>query len=84
MDFEQIDLAALVTALESRSSRLSLRGFVRGRTEVRDAVIERLGCSELAAEELVDMLVGRGFLRFNGDPASARGGGIWIIHPDAS
>lgn len=81
MELEQIDLAALAAALERRP-RLSLSGFVRGRTEVRDAVIDQLACSASVAEELVDTLVGRGFLRFQGDPAKAQGGGYWTMHPD--
>lgn len=85
MDFEELDLAALAARLESESvSRLSLSGFVRGRTAVRDAIVEGLACSESAAEALVDILVGRGFLRFEGDPAKAQGGGFWRFHPDAS
>jgi hypothetical protein len=82
LDLEQIDLASLADRLQT--SRLSLEGYLRGRTEMRDAVIETLACSELEAEQLVDTLVGRGFVQFSGDPASAGGGGVWTIHPDAS
>ncbi len=83
LDLEQIDLAALAAGLEHRVFGSSLAGWVRGRTHLRDAVIERLACSELEAERLVDVLVSRGFLCFSGDPGSAQGGEIWTIHPEA-
>jgi hypothetical protein len=82
LDLEQIDLALLTAELERRVSGPSLAGWVRGRTKVRDAVVEKLACSELEAEQLVDMLIGRRFLRFSGDPASAQGGGLWTIDPN--
>jgi hypothetical protein len=33
-----------------------------GRTLLRDAVVEHLGCSQLAGEQIIDTMVGRGFL----------------------
>jgi len=82
MDFEQIDLAALAATLEHRLRGRPLDGFVRGRTELRDAAAERLGCSLLEAETLVELLVGRGFLRFLGDATSAEGAGRWTLRSE--
>lgn len=66
---EEIDLAALAAALEVVFSAGIVIGYVQGRTAIRDAVVAHLSCSELEAEMLVDTMVSRGFLRFQGDPA---------------
>jgi hypothetical protein len=67
---EEIDLAALAAALERAfTGKGAPTGYVEGRTAIRDAVTEHLGCSELEAELLVDTMVSEGFLRFEGDPA---------------
>jgi hypothetical protein len=79
-DVEEVDLASLAAALQGALGDSPLEGYVRGRTVLRDAVAEHLGCSEAEAERLVETMVGRGFLRFEGDPASAEAGGArWTI-----
>jgi hypothetical protein len=65
---EEVDLAVLVEALSSRFGRTPPSGYLGGRTALRDAVADELGCSDLEAEELVDTLVARGFVRYEGDP----------------
>jgi hypothetical protein len=68
---EEIDLAELVAALRARFAGDVPAGYLDGRTALRDAVAERLGCSALEAEAIVDTLVARGFVRYLGDPAAA-------------
>jgi len=79
LNVEEIDLAALCAALR-RVFDVPPSGYLRGRTAVRDAVVEHLGCSELEAEQLVETMIGLGFLRFQGDPTSApESDEIWKI-----
>jgi hypothetical protein len=61
-DPEDVDLAALRSLLEHRCGAF-VEGEVVGRTQLRDAVAQHLGCSALDAELVVDTMVGRGFLR---------------------
>jgi hypothetical protein len=68
---EEIDLAELTRSLRARLAGAAPAGYLDGRTALRNAVTEELGCSELEAEELVDTLVAGGFVRYQGDPASA-------------
>lgn len=79
-DPEEIDLAVLARELVAVLRESSLEGYVVGRTRLRDAVAGTLRCSQLDAERLVDTMVGRGFLRFDGDTA-ASGPGAWRIDP---
>lgn len=60
-DPEQIDLAVLTRALRSAFDA-PIEGAIVGRTAVRDAVARELRCSQLQAEQLVDTMIGRGFL----------------------
>ncbi|MEP7121621.1 MAG: hypothetical protein ABJE95_11950 [Byssovorax sp.] len=79
-DVEQVDLAALAAGLSRTFQDSSPAGYIRGRTVIRDAVGAQLGCSEVEAERLVETMIGRGFLRFTGDPAAATAGdAIWSI-----
>ena len=43
-------------------------GYLRGKSLMRDLLVHMKGFSELEAEELIDTLELRGFLRFLGDP----------------
>jgi len=65
------DLEQLSRRLVERD--LSLDGYVLGMTSIRDAVAELESCSLERAEELVEILQGRGFVRFEGDPARVSG-----------
>ena len=65
---EDVDLATLVESLRRRFAAARPVGFLEGRTALRDAAAEELDCSDLEAEEIVDTLVARGFLRYEGDP----------------
>lgn len=68
---EDIDLAAVAAALGRVFEASPARGYVRGRTALRDAVQDHLRCSSGTAERIVDTMIGRGFLRFEGDPSTA-------------
>jgi hypothetical protein len=44
-------------------------GYLRGKSLMRDVLVQRNRLSELEAEEIVDTLELQGFLHFLGDPA---------------
>jgi len=68
-DPEAIDLAALVRHLHALVGP-AVEGAVVGRTRLRDEVARHLGCSMLDAENIIDTMIGRGFLvRSDGDEA---------------
>jgi hypothetical protein len=71
LSIEEIDLAELTASLRARFAGAAPVGYLDGRTALRDAVGDALGCSALEAEEIVDTLVARGFVRYQGDPAAA-------------
>jgi hypothetical protein len=58
---EAVDLAALARVLEEACGEAPV-GAVMGRTRLRDGVVQHLGCSQLEGEQIVDTMVGRGFL----------------------
>jgi hypothetical protein len=61
-DPESVDLASLRDVLAARCGAF-LEGELLGRTRLRDEVARHLVCSMLEAEQVVDTMVGRGFLR---------------------
>lgn len=78
LDVERVDLAALVAMMRERFAS-PLRGPMVGRTQMRDAVAEHLGCSLLEAEQLVDTVVARGFVHLHRD---AEGRELWRLSPE--
>jgi len=77
---DPIDLEQLTRSLFDRVP--SLEGYVIGRTSVRDAVVDIAGCSEERAEEIVELLQGEGFLRFEGNPAKLSDRPErWVLEP---
>ncbi|UQA62440.1 hypothetical protein [Polyangium aurulentum] len=52
--------------------------YMPGKTLLRDALCDRFGLSQLAAEELCDELEGAGLVRFVATPEGVG----WNIHPD--
>lgn len=65
MDLEQIDLAGVARTLRERFGGGALEeDYLDGRTLIRDAITDSLGCSELEAEEIVDTMEAREYLRF--------------------
>lgn len=67
VDPENIDLSELAGQLAARFRAVAPAGYVRGKGELRAAVVAILDCSELEAERLVDTMEGRGLLRYEGD-----------------
>jgi hypothetical protein len=61
-DPESIDLAELVGYLRESCGHC-IEDEVVGRTLLRDQVVGKLNCSMLEAEQLVDTLISRGFVR---------------------
>ena len=79
MNIEELDLATVAAMLQRELGGQGPEGFVRGRTVLRDLVMRAQACSALEAEELVDTMIGRGFLKFSGDPTEAAGVGVWDV-----
>lgn len=71
VSLEDLDLEELTRSLRERLAGSPPAGYLVGRTALRDAVTDELHCSELMAEEIVDTLVSRGFVRYEGNPAAA-------------
>ena len=65
---EEIDLDELRRQLAERFRGAAPRGYVRGKGDLRVAVVAILKCSEAEAEQLVDTMEGRGLIRYEGDP----------------
>ena len=68
---EEIDLNDLRRQLAARFGEAPPAGYVRGKGDLRAAVVALLKCSELEAEQLVDTLESRRLIRYQGDPADA-------------
>lgn len=86
LDVESIDLLELSVWLERQPALpAGLGGYLEGKTRLREAVRDKLGCSELEAEQVTDTLVARGFVTFRGSDSalSLPGGapGFWEITP---
>ncbi len=80
---EDVDLCSLAMLLERSFGAELDEGYLDGRTTLRDAVASALGCSSLEAEELVDTLEARGYVRFPRlpDDTHSRRAQRWTIHP---
>lgn len=76
---EEIDLAVLAASMVQAFAGSPPAGYVEGKTALRDWVVSRLDCSELEAEQIVDTMVARGFLRFTGDPGASLDDGVWQL-----
>lgn len=61
---EDIDLAQLADAVRRSYGRHLVASYLRGKTLIRDAIAEHLGCSEFESEELVETLELQGYIRF--------------------
>jgi len=77
LDVDAIDLAQLAFDLRARLGALS-DDYLDGRTVIRDAVADRLGCSILEAEALTDTLEAAGYLRFPLLPDDTHAGRVII------
>lgn len=61
---EDVDLAQLTAGLRRRYGRHLYASYLRGKTLLRDAAEEALGCSAYQAEELIETLELQGYIRF--------------------
>jgi hypothetical protein len=81
---DDVDLSELSFALNRRFKNEPPVGYSRGRAALEDAVVEKLGCTPIRAEQLVRALVEWGFIRFDGDSREIEGPeGAWQIVPYA-
>jgi hypothetical protein len=65
---DDLDLQELTADLKSTLAPGEPVGYLRGKSLMRNVLVARRGFSELEAEELIDTLELRGYLRFLGDP----------------
>ncbi|MFP2898380.1 hypothetical protein [Corallococcus sp. 4LFB] len=83
---DDLDLRKLTADLKSRLGPGEPVGYLRGKSLMRDMLLDMREnqFSELEAEELVDTLESRGFVRFLGDPAERSvADAPWDISPHA-
>ncbi|MDY7225256.1 hypothetical protein [Hyalangium rubrum] len=81
---DDLDLRQLTAELKASLGPGEPVGYLRGKSLMRDILVERKGFSELEAEELIDTLELRGFLRFLGDPTERSvADSHWEISPHA-
>lgn len=84
MNLDDLDLAELAQALRHRAPPGEPKGYLRGKAALRDLVRAIVGCSELEAEDLVETMESRGYLRFEGNPAErSHALAPWAIDPAA-
>lgn len=65
---EDLDLRQLTADLKHMLAPGEPIGYLRGKALMRDMLVDTKGFSQYEAEELIDTLELRGFLRFLGDP----------------
>ncbi|HEX8436957.1 hypothetical protein [Archangium sp.] len=65
---DDLDLRQLTAELKHRLAPGEPVGYLRGKSLMRDLLVHMKDFSEYEAEELIDTLELRGFLRFLGDP----------------
>lgn len=81
---EDLDLRQLTADLKAALGPGEPVGYLRGKSLMRNLLVEMKGFSELEAEELIDTLELRGFLRFLGDPTERSvADSHWDITPHA-
>ncbi len=66
---EDVDLKRLAEDLENRLRHHPPYGYLRGKSLMRDVLVEEHRFSQLEAEELIDTLEMQGYLQFLGDPS---------------
>ncbi|MFP2934039.1 hypothetical protein ACLESO_54720 [Pyxidicoccus sp. 3LG] len=81
---EDLDLQQLTAELKRTLGPGEPVGYLRGKALMRDVLVSMRGFSELEAEELIDTLELRGFLKFLGDPSERSvADAHWDISPHA-
>jgi hypothetical protein len=74
---EEVDLAELALAIEVELRDVDLAGYVRGQTAIRELVARHLHASDVLAENVVETMIGQGFLSYLGDPSRTGDEGRW-------
>ncbi|AEI66061.1 hypothetical protein [Corallococcus macrosporus] len=81
---EDLDLQQLTADLKNALGPGEPIGYLRGKSVMRNLLVDLRGFSELEAEELIDTMELRGFLRFLGDPTERSvADAHWDISPHA-
>ncbi|HZI13479.1 MAG TPA: hypothetical protein VE153_24070 [Myxococcus sp.] len=81
---DDLDLQQLTAELKSALGPGEPIGYLRGKSLMRNVLVDMKGFSELEAEELIDTLELRGFLRFLGDTTERSvADAHWEISPHA-
>lgn len=76
-----MDNQALARAVENALPSTDMP-YTDGKTAMRTALVERLGCSELDAENAIDHLERLGVLEFRETLAGGRAYAVrWVVHP---
>jgi hypothetical protein len=78
----QPSLVELTRLLRDRMASRVPSDYVRGKTRLRDEVMELLSCSSARAEHIVDSLVARGYARFGRHPRFTTDPRFGIWHLD--
>jgi hypothetical protein len=73
---EEIDLATLTETLRDRLGDHLEANYLRGKTILRDAIVDALACSDFVAEQLVETLELNGFVRFPHFPDDTHPAGL--------
>ena len=83
---EDLDLKALAEELREKLRNTPPLGYLRGKSLMRDVLVQDHRFSELEAEELVDTMEMRGYLHYLGDPRerSHASDTPWEIEPKDS
>lgn len=85
VNFEEMDLAGIASDLRRSFGDRPPTGYLPGKTAFRDAIMNKRDCSALEAEQIVDTMVARGFLRYQGSPSGAIDGSQpWTIDTKSS
>ena len=66
---EDLDLQELTQQLRAALGNAEPVGYLRGKSLMRNALVHERGFSELDAEEVIDTLELRGFIKYLGDPS---------------
>lgn len=81
---EDLDLRQLTAEIKAALGPGEPVGYLRGKSMMRNLLVDLKGFSELEAEELIDTLELQGFLRFLGDPTERSvADSHWDISPHA-
>ena len=77
-----LDLKTLAVVLKHKLAPGEPVGYLRGKSLMRDLLVQEHGFSELESENLIDTLELQGFLHFLGDPAErSHADSHWKIEP---